>query len=122
MSGTVRRWGPVAGWMAFIFYLSAQPDFPDLGISDWMRDALSLLAHFGLYAVLGFLVCRAVTPRGKRLPPGWLLVLALCGAYALSDEWHQSFVPHRTADLMDWAVDMAGAAAGLLVWRARSEI
>jgi VanZ family protein len=37
--------------------------------------------------------------------------------YGLSDEWHQSFVPGRTPDVVDILTDAIGAAIGLLlVW------
>jgi VanZ family protein len=39
------------------------------------------------------------------------LIVAL---YAASDEFHQSFVPTRTALVSDVFVDTAGGAAGLL--------
>ncbi len=48
-------------------------------------------------------------------PARWALVIAVI--YGLSDEFHQSFVPGRNADLLDVITDAAGAAAGL--WAAR---
>jgi VanZ family protein len=36
-------------------------------------------------------------------------------AFAAVDEWHQEFVPGRAADPIDWAADVVGAAAGLIV-------
>lgn len=48
------------------------------------------------------------------------LAVLLAGAYAVSDELHQSFVPGRTAALSDVALDGAAALAGVvslvLVW------
>jgi VanZ family protein len=43
---------------------------------------------------------------------------ALLGSlYGLTDEFHQRFVPHRSAELGDWAADTLGAALGaLLAW------
>ena len=46
-----------------------------------------------------------------------ILALFLAIAYALSDEWHQSFVPGRSATLSDVMVDASGALIGLLlIW------
>ena len=41
--------------------------------------------------------------------------------YAISDEWHQSFVPGRQLSAWDWAADLAGLAAGswTLLWLIR---
>jgi len=110
------RWLPVAGWMAFIYALSAQPSFPDLGLSDSAKDATEVAVHFGLYAMLGFLVSRTVALNGDRSVARIAMVLAVCAAFALSDEWHQSFVPNRTADVVDWIVDLAGAVTGCLLY------
>ena len=41
--------------------------------------------------------------------------------YGISDEFHQSFVPGRTPDVLDWLADTSGAllAALLLAWLSR---
>lgn len=61
--------------------------------------------------MLGALAVMAV--RGRLTPRGALVVLALCALYAWSDEFHQAFVPGRTPDTADWAVDAIGAAVGI---------
>jgi VanZ family protein len=69
------------------------------------------LGHLTAYAVLG--LCWYL-PLSRRLG-GWcrrpaLVVMALCVAYAALDEWHQSFVPGRTASPGDVLIDGVGAA------------
>jgi len=44
-------------------------------------------------------------------------VLLVCGVYAVSDEFHQSFVPSRTATARDVGIDAAGAVFGVLLIR-----
>lgn len=39
--------------------------------------------------------------------------MATTAAYAISDEWHQSFVPGRKANWYDVLIDVSGA---LLLW------
>jgi VanZ family protein len=38
---------------------------------------------------------------------------AIAAAYGATDEWHQSFVPGRAAELRDLVMDAIGAALGL---------
>jgi len=42
------------------------------------------------------------------------LAVLLAAAYAVSDEFHQIFVPGRSAALFDVALDSAAALAGVL--------
>ena len=68
------------------------------------------LAHFSEYAILGFLAARAFRPS-----PRWFLISALLViVYALLDEYHQSFIPSRTASVFDSLIDMAGGLTALI--------
>ena len=75
-------------------------------------------AHVLEYFVFGLLVFRAV--RGPRR--GWTArwataTLMVCGIFAAGDEFHQSFVPSRTASPWDALLDTSAAAAALfLLW------
>jgi VanZ family protein len=99
--------------MAVIFYESSLADAP---LPGGMSDKL---AHAIGYAVLGGLVARAVAG-GFPLalsPSGAALSVVIAVAYGASDEWHQSFVPGRTADLRDLLADATGAVAAVgAVW------
>lgn len=46
----------------------------------------------------------------------WLVVI-----YGLLDEFHQSFVPSRTASVYDSAVDVAGGLTVLLLFKLRDK-
>jgi len=102
-------WLPVIVWMAVIFGLSHQSDLPHhpTGLVDLL---LKKAAHVSEYAVLAVLVERART-RGHAQAP--LLSGLMATAYALTDEWHQMFVPGRHASLLDVLVDVVGILAGL---------
>lgn len=64
-------------------------------------------AHMSEYAVLFFLVRFACGSNKKAL------IISI--AYAVSDEIHQRFVPHRSATIGDVAIDSIGILLALLV-------
>ena len=111
-------WLPVAGYMAGIFWLSSQSVLPGVSmIPDWLN--YDWLHHGTAYAGLAVVV--RAGPRGGRLRA--VGTASLVGAwtiatvYGVTDEFHQSFVPGRTADPRDLLADGVGAALGLgLVW------
>ena len=76
------------------------------------------LAHVSEYAILAVLLYRAFVHtalKGRRaLSAG--LVLLLCAAYAATDEFHQSFVPSRTASLRDVMIDICGAMLAVILY------
>jgi VanZ family protein len=68
------------------------------------------LIHFAEYAVLTFLWWRAlrrVTSPGRAA----LLAFLIASGYAVTDEYHQTFVEGRHGSPVDWLIDSAGAAA-----------
>ncbi len=69
------------------------------------------IVHFAVYGLLGTLVCRAGS--GWRGAAWSLLAVSTYGA---SDELHQSFVPGRAAEVMDWVADTAGAAVAIALY------
>jgi hypothetical protein len=100
-------WLPVALWAGLIFALSSIPDL-GTGLGGWdlvFRKA----AHAAEFAVLGYLVVRAL---GRELP-----ALAAGIAYAASDELHQTFVPGRQGTVLDVLVDAVGVIAGVYLFR-----
>jgi VanZ family protein len=102
-----------------IYYLSAQPDLPGPP-EPWLATLFANSAHFGVYALLAFWWWRALRSFQKTQSAWVILLLAflISVLYGASDEFHQSFVPGRDPSLLDWLVDMAGAATALwLVWQ-----
>ncbi|HTG86063.1 MAG TPA: VanZ family protein, partial [Pyrinomonadaceae bacterium] len=78
------------------------------------------IAHLTEYAILALLAARAFRGSSRvGLRARWLLAsLVLIVVYALVDEYHQSFVPSRSASINDSLIDMIGGFAALfLVWR-----
>jgi VanZ family protein len=101
-------WLPPLVLMGVIFLLSAQPSLDSgLGPIDLIGRKL---IHFGEYALLCFLWWRALV---TVMSPGRaaLLALLIASGYAVTDEYHQTFVGGRHGNPLDWAIDSAGAAA-----------
>ena len=110
-TGAKRRmalWGPVAVYMLAIFILSSQADVPlPRGLTDKQGHSLGYL---GLAATVTR-ACVGGLGTPVSLSQG-LVAIALTTAYGMSDEWHQSFVPGRTADITDLRADATGAILG----------
>lgn len=132
------RYGPLLLWMVLISFASST-EFSALNTSQiirplilWIFPNLSdervaaihfltrKVAHFSEYAVLGILSARAFSSSTNDfIKRHWFQVaLLLIVCYALLDEFHQSFVPGRTASIYDSAIDVAGSLTALLVFRA----
>jgi len=115
---TRSRWIAPVLWAILIEVLTSWPNPPSPG---FLPSGSDKIIHFKLYAIFAFLVARAV--QAGRPPWRMLAVVALAlFAWGAADEWHQLFIPGRSADVADWAVDSIGVLAGLLlrrVWASR---
>ncbi|MCM1985297.1 VanZ family protein [Lyngbya confervoides BDU141951] len=111
---------PLGGWShsqsLIETLLRAQFQFLSLDqlhhINLWVRKG----AHFSEYAMLtglGYWMGRV----SFKLPWRRALIMALAGSilYAISDEFHQSFVPGRTAQGLDVLIDSFGASTVVLL-------
>jgi VanZ family protein len=110
-------WAPPLVLMAVIFLLSAQPDLSSgLGLIDRVGRKFVHAAEFGLLAFLLWRALRTLTAGDRAL----LAAFALTVAYAVSDEWHQTFVQGRSGSVADVAIDAAGASVALVAVRLRA--
>lgn len=92
--------------MGLILVASHRPNLVATGVEGGDK-----IVHFVVYGLLATLVCRL--GRGWRAA-GWAwLVVAAFGA---TDEWHQSFVPGRSTELLDWVADALGAALAVTLY------
>ena len=106
---------PLALWAALIFALSHRTDLPQKP----ELPGFDKLAHAAEYALLAFLLARALV-RGLDVAPRKAAVLALClgAAFGATDELHQRFVPGRDSSVYDLAADVVGAGLGAAAWLA----
>jgi VanZ family protein len=102
-------WLPPLAWMAIIFAFSAQHGSGHLATGEIV---LRKLGHVAGYLVLTLLLLRALRRSGVASAVPAAMATAL--AYAISDEWHQSFVPGRGATAHDVGIDGIGIGAAAL--------
>ncbi len=134
------RYGPIALWIALIFWASTDQFssertggiirpwiewlFPTMSAEgiETLHGVIRKAAHVTEYAIFAMLVARAlITSSIPLFSRGWLIIcLVLLTAVAATDEYHQSFIPSRTAAITDVLIDMSGGlvALGILaLWR-----
>ena len=128
------RYGPLVVWAALIFIGSSSVLSgsntsvvlqPVLWLFPHASEATLALIHFLLrkaghlteYAILALLAARAFrTSSQELLRTRWFWIsLLLVVAYSLSDEFHQSFVPSRTASIYDCMIDSVGGVTALVL-------
>jgi VanZ family protein len=104
------RWLPGIGIMVVIFGLSSIPsrELPNFG---WLDFIIKKGAH-----MLGYGFLAAAYWYGMRFDNSrWWLALVLAVVYAITDEFHQSFVPGRHPSWVDaLVIDGGGAVLSLL--------
>lgn len=99
-------------WCGVIFLASSRPDLV-ISESDGLDFVLRKAAHMIVFGILLLLVgltlrTRGVAPR-TTLVAAWVFTLL----YAVSDEYHQTFVTGRRGSPIDVTIDMAGASIAL---------
>lgn len=100
------RYIPAILWMCFIFYLSSGPTTAITGTSV-QRFLILKSFHLVEYAVLYLLLNFAGFSSKKSILIAYL--------YALSDEFHQSFIPGRTGLFRDTFIDLLGIILAYII-------
>ncbi len=99
--------------MGLIFTVSSFPSsrIPNYGGLDFL---VKKSGHFLGYTALALAYNHALQSKDlKRSWWAWILAVL----FAISDEFHQSFVPGRTPWIVDILIDSMGALVGCLVWQ-----
>ncbi|HKO35788.1 MAG TPA: VanZ family protein [Pyrinomonadaceae bacterium] len=134
------RYGPLTLWAAAIFVFSSglfsgsntssvlrplvlwvYPNATDTGLAI-VHGLVRKTSHFVEYAILALLAARAfrTSPRDFLRNHWFAVSLTFAALYALSDEFHQSFVSSRTASIYDCLIDTAGGLVALIIVRVRT--
>ncbi len=79
-------------------------------------ELIGRFLHVGEYLLLGFLVIRAVAWNSAIRAGNALLSVGLSMVYALSDEFHQIYVPGRAFQVADFLLDLTGILIGVGIY------
>ncbi|HEX9047051.1 MAG TPA: VanZ family protein [Verrucomicrobiae bacterium] len=136
LAEVLRYWLPVVAWMALVFSASSDahsyqhssrlfepllrwlfPAMPPATVAE-IHHLFRKACHLTEYAIMAWLLWRAMRKPVKNDPRPWSwteagVALAVVFVYAASDEWHQMYVPTRTAHFSDVMIDTCGGAVAL---------
>ena len=124
--GIKKRWiiGGTAIFLVLAIGLFLLVDFVQDTSITYAGRLMRKSAHFIAYLILGFLVSHAMQNEAstgsvwKRRGAS----LLFCVVYAISDEFHQLFVPGRGPLVKDVLIDGSGAALGIMLYFAVREL
>jgi len=107
----LRCWAPAVVFALVIFSVSAESTPPG---ADLAPDYVAHFFEYGLFALT--LIWGVTSGLRKDLNVKRAgLAFMLAAAYALTDEFHQGFVPQRDSSLQDILADCLGAACAILI-------
>lgn len=109
----ITLWFPVIAWAGLIFYFSSIPNLTTGLECDYI---LRKIAHSVEYFILTFLLYRAFKGSfNMNMFQLFIYPATLSFLYAASDEFHQSFVPTRSASFKDVLIDTIGIVVFYIV-------
>jgi VanZ family protein len=113
----ILRWLPALIWMGVIFYWSSQSALPIDDVPN--NDAWHKLGHIAEFAILAMLLALALGTRPRFL----IVACAVALVNGIVDEFHQSFVPGRHAQVETVVLDSVVAGVTLIiVWLGSSRL
>ena len=121
-------------WLLVIFIFSSQKEEETKKTSDTFDVVINVvvkdekkrptakflvrkIAHFTEFFILALLLLNVIKDY-KVIDYKWLLfTMIMCILYAMSDEFHQSFVDGRQARVLDIIIDSSGSLFGLIMYK-----
>jgi VanZ family protein len=93
-------------YLGFIFYFSSIP------VPRQLQNKPDIILHLIEYGGLGFLFAGYYTDnfKNKMEKSRLLFIIVFILLYAISDEFHQSFIKGRVSSIKDVIVDLVGGA------------
>lgn len=89
----------------FIFCVSSISTFPP---AVYEITFISVAYHIGIFFLFSLFLLAAIKGKGKIKTSHIVLALVISLIYAISDEFHQLFVPNRQCSIIDILFDSTG--------------
>lgn len=83
-------------------------------VIDKIEDVIRKIAHFSLYALVGLLLMALFSTYNINEKNKIISTIIIGAIYAISDEFHQSFISGRSGQVSDIFLDTLGATVGCL--------
>ena len=96
-----------------IFLFSSRTGSSFSGITT---NAYSIIYHFVVFFLFNFFLLNTIDGSKKIKLKTILIALVISTIYALSDEFHQSFILGRSCSLEDILTDMAGIPLSIIIY------
>ena len=99
----------------FLRWLDPQISFAAIAAIHFALRKLGHLTEYAIFAALLWRALRCGTCLQAKMSILFLLAWLAAAIFAVTDEFHQSFVPSRTASPIDIMIDICGAMIGLII-------
>jgi VanZ family protein len=102
-------------YMALIWFLSSNPADAFVNTPFSFDALLKESLHLIEFAILYWLIAFAFMAHNKWSERASLIAAVIAILYGLTDEIHQSFVPSRSATVIDFVKDVIGVTVSYLI-------
>ena len=100
---------------AYLIFAASSEDTSSIAIPRYVDK----LIHFVEFGFLCLMTCWSLSTAriGSKRIYKIILAIGIVSLYGISDEFHQSFTPYRSVDVLDWVADTAGAIVAGFLWQ-----
>lgn len=109
--------GRVVNFIVHIIpHLKNMPDDEkELICSQILQPIVRKTAHFSIYTMLGFFIMNFALTFKQYKYRNFAISWGIGTLYAITDEFHQCFVPGRSCELRDMCIDSLGVFTGIVI-------
>ena len=105
--------------LVYAYFIYAASSQDTSSVSFYIPPYTDKLIHFVEFGLLCLMICWSLS--SAKIGTTWIykiiLAVGITSLYGVSDEFHQSFTPHRSVEILDWVADTIGSVAAGLFWQ-----